>query len=131
MPVATFLTVLGRPGVIDAHTATADPRYRVLAYDGDTIVGIAGFEPLYGRQAEAAIAVAPASTDALTSYLFDGIIEQAVAAGITVVRFAIDAPHQRACASSLVEGRSAVCVRSDRIEVRTSASGVDRPILAA
>ncbi len=117
MESPAFTTVLGQSCVLG--DVLGDARNRVLAYDGDVVVGMAAFEPLYGHQAEAAIAVAPGSAGGLVAFLLDGIVEQAAASGVTVLRFVFAAPRQRTCALELTAGRAAVTLRSDRLEIRT------------
>lgn len=120
MGLQAFSTVIGQTGVLgNTHS---DARHRVLAYDGDDIVGVAAFEPLYGHQAEAVIAVAPGSAGGLASFLLDGLIERAAASGVTVLRFVFGGPRQRPCAAALTAGRAAVVLRPDRMEIRIGTS---------
>ncbi|MDQ8046531.1 MAG: hypothetical protein AAGC46_17275 [Solirubrobacteraceae bacterium] len=115
MEQPAFETVLGHTRVMTG--ALPDARRRVLAYDGDVVIGVATYEPLFGRQAEAAIAVAPGSAGSLVSFLLDGLLELATNAGVTVLRFVLG-PGQRAGAGRLVDTRAACALRSDRLEVR-------------
>lgn len=117
MESAAFTTVLGHPRVLPE--SLPDARRRVLAYDGDQVIGVAVYEPLFGHQAEAAIALAPESTGALTAFLLDGLLELASGAGITALRFAFGTPRQRRLAAQLTSGRPSCSLRSDRLEIRT------------
>lgn len=111
-----FTTVLGNPRVLSG--SQADARTRVLAYDGDVIVGIAMFEPLYGHHAEAVIAVASGSPSGLITLLFDNLVDLARSYGITVLRYALGPGSQRSLASRLRQSCSATTLRPDRLELR-------------
>lgn len=115
MESGTFTTVLGHPRVLAGSPLEA--RRRVLAYDGDEVVGVAVFEPLFGRQAEGAIAVAPGSPSGLISYLFDGLMELARNSGVTVLRYALSPGRQRSLAARLTRSCSSQTLRSDRLEL--------------
>lgn len=117
MDLNGFTTVLGHPRVLDPGVLSA--ARRVLAYDGDEVVGVAAFEPLFARQGEAAIAVAAGSSGALVSFLLDGITELADSSGLRTLRFALAMPDQRRRAADLTAGRATSLLRSDRLEVRT------------
>lgn len=116
MDPSAFTTVLGHPRVLDE--SLTDPRRRVLAFDGDTIVGVAVYEPLFGRQAEGAIAVQDGSAGGVVSYLFDGLVELARQSEVTVLRYVLGARRQRSLASHLIRSAAPGRLHADRLELR-------------
>jgi hypothetical protein len=130
MDSSPFTTVLGHPRVLSE--ALPDARRRVLAYDGETVVGVATYEPLFGHQAEAAIAIVDDGATGLVAFLLDGLLELAAAAGVTVVRFVFGGGAQRAVAARLVDGRQTCRLLSDRLEIRLAPLSVasNEPLVA-
>jgi hypothetical protein len=116
MDPSLFITVLGHPRILAG--SLPDARRRVLAYDGETVVGVATYEPLFGHQAEAAIANADDAATGLVSFLLDGLLELAAGAGVTVLRFVFATSGQRGVAVRLAADRRSFRVLPDRLEIR-------------
>lgn len=115
-----FVPVLGHPRVIGAST---DAERRVLAHDGDRIVGVAAFEPA-GSVAEAVITLAPDASGGLVPFLLDELTARAARYGLVALRFDFEVDDQHTIAER-VAGRRADCtVRRDHLDVRTAVAAL-------
>ena len=116
MPAEAFVPVLGHHRVI---SAAADAERRVLAHDGDRIVGVGAFEPA-GSVGEAVITLSPEASGGLVPFLLDELTARAAKYGLTVLRFDFEIGEQHGIAER-VAGRRADCsVRRDHLDVRTA-----------
>ncbi|MBJ7470318.1 MAG: hypothetical protein JHD16_03415 [Solirubrobacteraceae bacterium] len=116
MSAEAFVPVLGHPRVI---TAAADAERRVLAHDGDRIVGVAAFEPI-GSTGEAIITLAPDASGGLVQFLLDELASRAARLGVFSLRFDFGVDDQRGIADRLASRRSDCSVRRDHLDVRTT-----------
>lgn len=114
-PQEAFVPVLGHPRVI---AAAADADCRVLAHDGDRIVGVAAFEP-DGSTAEAIITLAPDASGGLVPYLLDELTTRAQRRGVLALRFSYEVGDQRGIAQRVAARRGDCSVRRDHLDVRT------------
>ncbi len=116
MSAEPFVPVLGHHRVIGAST---DAELRVLAHDGDRIVGVAAFEP-EGSVGDAIITLAPDASGGLVPFLLDELTARAARYGLTALRFDFEIDDQHGIAER-VAGRRADCtVRRDHLDVRTA-----------
>lgn len=114
-PQEAFVPVLGHPRVI---AAAADADCRVLAHDGDRIVGVAAFEP-DGSTAEAIITLAPDASGGLVPYLLDELATRAQRRGVVALRFDYEVGDQHGIAQRVAARRGDCSVRRDHLDVRT------------
>lgn len=119
MPSVNFLTVLGDSRVV---AGALDAQRRILAYDGDEIVGLAAYETLYGPRAEGVITLASGASGGLVSFLLDELLERAYGAGIATMSFAFDVPEQRGLAERLLGRRAGLRIHRDGLEIRLGSS---------
>lgn len=115
-PQEAFVPVLGHPRVI---SAAADAECRVLAHDGDRIVGIAAFDPAPSAHAEAIITLAPDASGGLVPYLLDELTTRAQRHGVAALRFDYEVDEQRGIAQRVAARRGDCSVRRDHLDVRT------------
>lgn len=123
MRVPSFVPVLGNPRVI---AGALDAEHRVLAYDGEQIVGMAAFERLYGPRAEGVITLAGGASGGLVNYLLDGLLERAERSGVMTISFSFDVAEQHALAERLVGRRPGWRLRRDGLDIRL---GAGRPAI--
>lgn len=114
MTQRAFVPVLGHPRVI---AAASDAERRVLAYDGDEIVGIAAFEPA-GATADAVVTLAPDASGGLVPFLLDELTARAARHGFVALRFDFELDEQRGVARRIAARRPDCTVRQDRLDVR-------------
>lgn len=110
-----FVPVLGHRRVI---AAASDAEHRVLAHDGDRIIGIAAFEPA-GSTGEAIITLAPDASGGLVPFLLDELTARAARHGIVALRFSYEVGEQRGVAQRIAGRRGDCSVRRDHLDVRT------------
>lgn len=116
MTAQAFIPVLGHPRVAAAY---ADADLRVLAHDGDRIIGVAAFEPA-GTVGDAIISLAPDASGGLVPFLLDELTARAARHGLLALRFDFAVDDQHGIAER-VAGRRADCsVRRDHLDVRTA-----------
>jgi len=116
MDPSAFTSVLGHSRVL---SGVLDPGNRVIAYDGESAVGVAAFEPLFGPRAEGAIALTAGASGGLTHYLLDGLLELASRSGIHAVRFVFETTQQRRTADRMLGSRAECVMRRNDVEIRT------------
>ena len=116
MVSAGLTPVLGHARVLSE--GMADAGRRVMAYDGDTVIGIGVFEPLFGPHAEGVIAVRAGGSDTLVPYLLDALVERIHDAGLVAVRFVFGTRDQQQVAHELTAARAHCAVRRDWLDVR-------------
>jgi hypothetical protein len=108
--------VLGHARVLDE--GLRDERRRVLAYEGDEMVGVGVFEPLFGPHAEGVIAIRDGDSAALVPYLLDELLERVHGSGLVAVRFVFGTGDQRETAQRLSAIRRHCALRRDWLDVR-------------
>ncbi len=109
--------VLGHARVLE--DAPGDPRRRVVTYEGDAIVGVAAFEPLFGPHAEGVIALRDGErTASLLPHLLDEVLVRVQEAGLVAVRFVFAERAQHRTAEQLSSLRTHCAVRQDWLDVR-------------
>lgn len=114
--VRRLTPVLGHARVLD--DAPRDDRRRVVAYEGDAIVGIGAFEPLFGPHAEGVIAIRDGESPSLVPYLLDELLERVHEARIVAVRFVFADRSQQRMAERISDLRSQCAMRRDWLDVR-------------
>lgn len=121
-PQEAFVPVLGHPRVI---AAAADADHRVLAHDGDRIIGVGAFEPA-GALAEAVITLAPDASGGLVPFLLDELATRAARLGVHALRFSYEVDDQRGIAQRVAARRGDCSVRRDHLDVRTTSTVAHR-----
>jgi hypothetical protein len=111
-----LIPVLGHARVLE--DAPRDERRRVVAYEGDAIVGVGAFEPLFGPHAEGVIAIRDGDSPALLPYLLDELLERVHTAGLVAVRFVFADRTQLRTAEHLSNVRTHCALRRDWLDVR-------------
>lgn len=116
MTAAAFIPVLGHPRVAAAY---ADADRRVLAHDGERIIGVAAFEP-EGTVGDAIISLAVGESGGLVSFLLDELTARAARHGLLALRFEFAVDEQHGVAERVAGRRADCCVRRDHLDVRTA-----------
>jgi hypothetical protein len=116
MVSAGLTPILGHARVLDE--GLTDARRRVLAYEGDSVVGVGVFEPLFGPHAEGVIAVREGASGTLLPYLLDELLERVNDAGLVAVRFVFGTREQHPVAERLSQLRSHCALRPDWLDIR-------------
>lgn len=120
--------VLGHARVL--AEGMSDAQRRVLAYEGDAVVGVGAFEPLFGPHAEGVIAVRRGDSAALLPYLLDELLERVTESGIVAVRFVFGAHEQRCTAVRLAAMRRHCAIGRDWLDVRLAPVGAASELVA-
>lgn len=129
MAIRHLTPVLGHARVLD--DAPRDDRRLVVAYEGDAIVGVGAFEPLFGPHAEGVIAIRDGDSPSLLPYLLDELLERIHDAGIVAVRFVFADRDQLRTAERLSALRAHCAVRQDWLDVRLEPIGATQEGAAA
>ena len=116
MVPADLIPALGHARVLSE--GLVDHRRRVAAFEGEDLVGIAAFEPLFGPHAEGVIAIRRGDSEALVPYLLDELLECVHQAGLVAVRFVFPTRAQHDTAKRLSSLRSHCSVRRDWLDIR-------------
>lgn len=116
MDLSAFVPLLGHPRVLEA--SADDPRRHVVIRDGETITGVAAYEPLFGPRAEGVVAIRQDASDAILPYLVDALLDCTHAAGLHAVRFVFGSAEQHWRAERLRSIHGDCSVRRDWLDVR-------------
>lgn len=115
-----LVPVLGHGRVLDE--GLGDARRRVVAREGDAIVGVGAFEPLFGPHAEGVIAIADGASGGLVPFLLDELLGRVHDAGLVAVRFVFAGREQHDTAERVTAGRSNCTLRREWLDVRLAAT---------
>lgn len=128
MDASDLIPALGHPRVLE--DGFGDPRRRVVAREGDAIIGVAAFEPLFGPRAEGLVAMRDGASGGLVPYLVDELLERVHESGLLAVRFVFASREQHPIAERLAAARAHCTLRREWLDVRLEPAPMGEPVAA-